>query len=599
MTYEYEQIGEFTREYTVPISQEALDQRIHELTNEVASNAHLKGFRKGRAPRKVISQRYGSAIENDVLEKIVNENCTTILSDEGLQAGWIGRPYLSAPTDAPYTYKVRVETMPKIEIGDLAELTIKRPNVILSDANVREQIDNARTRCIEWYELKGDEIQSKNGDRIWIECQFESEEPEASEADPSSDDVTERKTERFPIVLRLPKNELSESFQEKLIGLKVGEQLEISDEELSNELGMSEDSTPSSTAATVVRIDTGDLPHLGEPLFARPEFRHLLDSMPDTKIESIEELMPIARASIEQNVERTIEQIVENRAMWALAKQHIGSLPREVLRQRFLEGTQIGEENLQTAFMAFRLFDPIVDGETLDQRLLMAQPSANDDSADGDSDSSSEAETESASKTNGEDGLLPESLRVFWTSEVNRAVQRVAFTLTQQALIEQRSIEADQEWVASQIQTKADSVNMVEDQSRAQEYLDYVYGEQHYQDLVTQSLLEQSAKLLLDEATIEDEDVEFDSFLSQSGGEDAEEALAIFKVAPSLPDPEGFVSSVSKPKDDETAEAHAESVNENDEESKTADEAVPDAEGHDADTETKPGIFKKLFKKNG
>ena len=309
--------------------------------------------------------------------------------------------------------------------------------------------------------------------------------------------------------------------------------------------------------------------------------------------------MPIARASIEQNVERTIEQIVENRAMWALAKQHIGSLPREVLRQRFLEGTQIGEENLQTAFMAFRLFDPIVDGETLDQRLLMAQPSANDDSADGDSDSSSEAETKSASKTNGEDGLLPESLRVFWTSEVNRAVQRVAFTLTQQALIEQRSIEADQEWVASQIQTKADSVNMVEDQSRAQEYLDYVYGEQHYQDLVTQSLLEQSAKLLLDEATIEDEDVEFDSFLSQSGGEDAEEALAIFKVAPSLPDPEGFVSSVSKPRDDETAEAHAESVNENDEESKTVDEAVPDAEGHDADTETKPGIFKKLFKKNG
>ncbi len=598
MTYEYEQIGEFTREYTVPISQQALDQRIHELTNEVASSAHLKGFRKGRAPRKVISQRYGSAIENDVLEKIVNENCTTILSDEGLQAGWIGRPYLAAPTDAPYTYKVRVETMPKIEIGDLAELTIKRPNVILSDANVREQIDNARTRCIEWYELKGDEIQSKNGDRIWIECQLDTEQPEGSEADPNSDDLTERKTERFPIVLRMPKNELSESFHEKLIGLTVGDQLEISGEELSNELGMSEDATPSSPLVTVVRIDTGDLPHIGESLFARPEFRHLLDSMPDTKIESIEELVPIARGSIEQNVERTIEQIVQNRAMWALAKQHIGSLPREVLRQRFLEGTQIGEENLQTAFMAFRLFDPIVDGETLDQNLLMAQPSANDDSGDGDSDSTAEAETESASKTNGEDGLLPESLRVFWTSEVNRTVQRVAFTLTQQALIEQRSIEADQEWVASQIQAKADSVNMVEDQSRAQEYLDYVYGEQHYQDLVTQSLLEQSTKLLLDEATIEDEDVEFDSFLSQSGGEDAEEALAIFKVAPSLPDPEGFVSSGSESTDEETADAHTESANKSDEESKLADEVVPKAEGLDADTETKPGIFKKLFKKN-
>ena len=596
MTYEFEQIGEFTREYTVPISQEALDERIHELTNEVASSAHLKGFRKGRAPRKVISQRYGSAIENDVLEKIVNENCSAILSDEGLQAGWIGRPYLAAPEAAPYTYKVRVETMPKIEIGDLTELTIKRPNVILNDEEIKQQIDSARERCIDWYELRGDEIESKSGDRVWVEFQLNSEVSDGSESDAETGAASDRKTERFPVVLRSPRDDVTTAFHAKLLGKKLGDELSASREELKHVFGISEDLTKDSLSVTVARVDTGDLPHLGESLFARPEFRHLLASSPDTKIESIDELMPVVRSSMEEVIEQTTEQVLQNRAMWALAKQHVASIPREVLRQRFLEGTQVGEQNLQTTFMAFRLFDPIVDGEALEQSLLMAQPNAEGDGVDP--ESTSDAETNPESTDNGEDGLLPESLRTFWKSEVNRAIQRVAFTLTQQAFIEQRSIEADQEWVASQIQAKADSVNMVQDQSRAQEYLDYVYGEQHYQELVTQSLLDQATKLLLDEATIEDEDIDFESFSSQPVGEDAEEAIDIFKVAPSLPEPEGLIPGVSKTTDDETDESADQTALQDVSESSSMNQETPETVGHGDEEEAKPGIFKKLFKKN-
>ena len=591
MTYEYDQIGEFTREYTVPISQESLDERVHDLTNEVATSAHLKGFRKGRAPRKVISQRYGSAIENDVLEKIVNENCTNILSEEGLQAGWIGRPYLAAPTDAPYTYKVRVETVPKIEIGDLSELTIKRPNVTLLDADVTTQIDNARARCIDWYELKGDAIQSKNGDRVWIEFPPETEQDENDET-VASDDAN---PERFPVVLLSPKNEIAESFHKRLYGLEVGDQVEVSGEELSNELGISEDAIPSATSASVARIDTGDLPHLGPTLLARPEFRHLVESEPDASIESIEDLLPIARTSMEQAIERTMDQVLQNRAMWALAKRYVKSVPREVLRQRFLESAQGGEQNLQTTYMAFRLFDPIVDGETLDQQLLMAAP--HDHDHDHGDEAHSDSSTEPTSSTNDEDRLLPESLRTFWTGEVNRAIQRVAFTMTQQALIEQRSIEADQEWVASQIQAKADSVHMVNDQSRAQEYLDYVYGEQHYQELVTASLLEQATKLILDEATIEDEDIEFESFFSQPSGEDVEDALDTFKVAPSLPEPEGFISGIEQSSDEESAASQDQSTPTDNELKGKVDEPF-DVESQDGDEGRKPGIFKKLFKKN-
>ena len=604
MTYEYDQIGEFTREYTVPISQEALDQRTYELTNEVASSAHLKGFRKGKAPRKVISQRYGSAIQNDVLEKIVNENCTAILSDEGLQAGWIGRPYLTKPTDAAYTYKVRVETMPQIEIGDLTSLTIKRPNVNLSEEEVRKQINNARERCIDWFELEGEGIESKEGDRVWIELCLASETSTDTEADSDSEDTADSTMERLPIVLRSPKNETSTLLHDKLVGKTLGDQLDILQEELVNEFSFDESAVPESQSVVVARIDTGDLPQLGPSLFGRPEFRHLVDSMSDDKLESIEDLLPIARSSIERAIEQTTEQVLQNRAMWALATQHVSTVPREVLRQRFLEAAQGGEQNIQTMFMALRLFDPIVDGETLDQSLLMANSHSHNHDHDHDHDHDAESgEVGSTSESNGEESLIPESLRTFWTNEVNRAIQRVVFTLTQQALIEQRDLEADQAWVASQIQVKADSVNLVEDQSRAQEYLDYVYGERHYQELITQNLLDQATKLLLEEASIEDEDVDFETFFSQPAGEEAEDALDTFKVAPSLPDPEGFVSATTDTSDETTNELptpsdELESTTSSSESAEETTSSVSDEMTSDADEQNKPGIFKKLFKKN-
>lgn len=597
MTYEYKQIGEFTREYTVPISQEALDQRIHELTNEVASNAHLKGFRKGRTPRKVISQRYGSAIENDVLEEIVNENCSAILSDEGLQVGWIGRPFLATPADAPYTYKVRIETMPKIEIGDLAELTIKRPNINLTDDEVRKQIYYTRERCIEWYELKGDEIQSKQGDRVWIEVPLNSEGTDDQESENASD-VT---SERFPIVLRSPMDDVSKSLHEQLVGLKLNHDLNVSREALSNELDIAEEDLPDSPLVTLVRIDIGDLPHLGESLFARPEFRRLVDSTSDAKIESIADLMPVARRSIEQAIERTTEHVLQIRAMWGLATQHVKSIPREVLRQQFFEDTHVGEQNIQTTFMAFQLFDPIVNGESLDQRLLMAQPHVHDhdDVHDHEHESTTEPDAEQAAATNGENELLPESIQVFWKGEVNRAIQKVAFSLSQKALIEQRGIEADKEWVASQIQAKADSVSMVEDQSRVPEYLDYVYGEQHYQELVNQSLLDQATNLLLEEATIEDEHIDFESLFSQSSSKEIEDALSIFKVAPSLPDPEGLAATSGLGSKAETASnAHSESAIGNADESTPVVEEVVQETAHDDDGESRKGIFQRLFRKN-
>lgn len=586
MTYEFEQIGEFTREYTLPISQDALDAQISELTNEVASNAHLKGFRKGRAPRKVISQRYGSAIENDVIEKIVSENCTEILSEEGLQAAWISRPYLAAPVDSPYIYKVRVETMPQIEIGDLSELTIKRPNVHLNDEEIRKQIDDARELCIDWYELDGDEIESRSGDRVWIEFRQNKDQTEETESVEGDDGEALTQVERFPIVLRSPNDDISELLHEKLVGLKVSDELALSSAELRNELGFIGDEVPNDPIVTVVRIDTGDLPYIGEALVERSEFRYLVTSLEDQIIESVEELMLVARASIEHSIEEKTNEVTQYRAMWALAKRSVASIPREVLRQRFLEDSHLGKENVETTAVAYRMFDPIVNGETLDQWFPTAQPDAVEDNDD------------TPSTGNGQDNAFLEFLRIYWTGEVNRAIQRVAFALTHQALIEQRGIEADQEWIASQIQAQVDNYDLFEERVSREEYLDFVYSDQHYQDLVKQNLSEQALKLLLDEATIEEEDVDFDSFMSKRVEDHAEKPLDSFEVASSLPDPEESMLSATESTEEASTDSESQSDIEISDESTVMDDETIEPMDHDADKKNKSSIFKRLFKKN-
>ena len=552
MTYQFEQIGELTREYSVPVAQEALDERIREATREMATAAHVKGFRKGKTPRSVISQRYGSSIQQDVLQKIVNERCNDIISEDGLRASWVGKPFLVESDDeSAYTFRVRVESMPQVEIGDLSQLQLKKPIVSLTDFDVENLILRAREACIDWYEIKGEEISAQAGDRVTIEYAYDvpPEPPEGKNREVSSADEGERIS--LEIVLRSPRNDAAKNLHAKLLGKKLGDELVVLSEELINEKGDEAPEEPSAVTAIVKKIETGELPQLNQEFLIDSRFRSILNL--NAFLENVDELAPTIRKANEEYIESGAYSLLRMRATSALAKQSVSLIPRETLRQRFIESFEESRETREYQYIANLAFDSVIEGIPLDRKSLFPSTAHEHEHDDGHDHEhhhehdhealSSPAETsvdEHAAETPvpGDENL--ESLRFIerlMSQRLQSAIRNVVLSLTQQAVINQRNLEPDQDWIGQRIKTGIDQARRSFDSKRVQEYTDYAYSEQHYQSLVAQNLSEQTAKMIIDEATVEDEAIPFESFEVRFQEDMTEDLRPFFKVEAKLPDP--------------------------------------------------------------
>ena len=576
MTYEYEQIGEFMREYLVPISQETLDERVRELTSEVASTAHLKGFRKGHTPREVISQRYGGAIKNDVVEKVVEENCREILSDEGLRVGWMARPYQVAADDE-LAFKVRVETLPEIELGDLSEISITRPIVRISNDYVEDRVRTVREQCIDWCELKGEDVKAKLGDRVWLQLEAfdESELDESQDADAIRD--------LSPVMLRSPASEIAEGLHAKLDGTAINERVVISHAELRDVFNLPVFLSPKERTAVVSRVDIGELPLVSPNLVSDYRYFHLLVGDRETPIESLEDLHQVARRSIEQTADMDLEQVLRDRAVWEFAKQQFSKLPRETVRRRYMEAERPeSSDSSSMVLLQFMAFDKIVDGESIDSILKVNAPDA--ESTDDDESSTNDAE--------GESSALPEEFKSFCTNLVDQTVRSFAVQLALEGLIEHRKIEADSEWIEEQIRSAVDRIQLMSTDDDTQQYLDHVYSDENYQRLVSQSLVEQGVKTLMNEITIHEETQDVEEYFESTGQVEDERALNVFPLSDSLPDPEPFVAD-ERNGDDATGEVDAEADTVT-----SSDREISDSNDETHEKPKKVGFFKKLFQKN-
>ena len=575
MTYEFEQIGELTREYTVPITREALNERISTMTSEVATNARVKGFRAGKTPRSVISQRYGPAIEQEVLQKIVNEECSSILEDEALKASWIGRPFLvDSEEDFAHTFRVRVECAPTLEFDDFSELQVKKPVVQISDEHIVTLILEGRRACIDWFDLEGDNIGAKDGDRVWLE--------RTDNASEESDALGGQQ----PVDIRDPSNDTEKDLHEKIRGKKLEDEITLNTAEAQIFL-KNDDFSESELSVTVKRIQIGDLPQLNENLFS--DYRFMSATNVYTRVSSSEELHAAIRNSNEEFIESSTKQIFFERIRMALAKKHISSLPRETLRENYSRKiVRNNQDQQQATFYTFQLFDMVVDGTPLDAIFNADEGEQdqngeiNEPEVEADADESGEGSTDASELQVENRQAALTYMEEYAKSHVKQAVREVAYSFVQGALVEQRNIEADQEWIAARIQESVNSLGSGLDNERMQQQLDYLYSEEHYRQLMMQSIDTQVSELLADEVTIEEETVDFNDFRTQFEAEFEQDLLEAFEIEPIYPMPDAEGNEESSPDIASDQAEESESV---------ADDAAPVEEDGEAEEDLTEETF--------
>src|SRR5690606_41786996 len=115
-------------EFDVQVDAARVKSELVRAYRTVATGARVRGFRPGKAPRKVLSHVYGARIAADVAQRLVDETFPQAVSDHKLQP--VSTPAVEPAKlteNQPFSYKARAETIPQLDAVAYECLEAGRP----------------------------------------------------------------------------------------------------------------------------------------------------------------------------------------------------------------------------------------------------------------------------------------------------------------------------------------------------------------------------------------------------------------------------------------------------------------------------------------
>jgi len=155
-----EDLGSLRKKLTIRVPRETLDEQTEEQYGELRREAQVPGFRKGRAPRRLLEKRFGRDVNETLLSSLVGTSYQVAL--DKIEIKVIGDPLIWAkkkdaevetlvevkeavnllelPTEGPFEFSCEVEVRPEFKLPDIEGIPIEKPVIKVTDENVDDQI---------------------------------------------------------------------------------------------------------------------------------------------------------------------------------------------------------------------------------------------------------------------------------------------------------------------------------------------------------------------------------------------------------------------------------------------------------------------------
>ena len=159
------------RRLTVELPEEGVAREVGSRLDRLVQSVQIPGFRPGKAPMKIVVQRFGAAVREEVVGELVRSSFADALASESLRPA--GDPALDLVESAPgagVRYTAVFEVYPDIRLDDLESIEVRRPVAEVQEADVDRTIDTLRRQRREWREAARG---AQEGDRITFSLQGE------------------------------------------------------------------------------------------------------------------------------------------------------------------------------------------------------------------------------------------------------------------------------------------------------------------------------------------------------------------------------------------------------------------------------------------
>lgn len=155
------------RRLTVGVPATEIDNEVNKRLQQAAKTTRINGFRKGKVPMKVVRQRFGAGVRQEVVGETINRSLQKAFEEQKLRPA--GQPQiepkqLEEGKDLEYT--ATFEVYPEVDLKGIDGVEITRFKAEVTEQDVDDMIDTLRKSQASW---KPAEREARDGDQVNID----------------------------------------------------------------------------------------------------------------------------------------------------------------------------------------------------------------------------------------------------------------------------------------------------------------------------------------------------------------------------------------------------------------------------------------------
>ena len=169
MAVTVETLEKLERKISLSLPLADIQTEVESRLKRLARTVKMDGFRPGKVPMKVVSERYGYSVQYEVLNDKVGEAFASAANEANLRVA--GQPRITEKEGAPEgqaTFDAIFEVFPEVKMGDLTEAEVEKISTEVTDDAIDKTIDILRKQRRTFAQRAADAA-AQDGDRVTVD----------------------------------------------------------------------------------------------------------------------------------------------------------------------------------------------------------------------------------------------------------------------------------------------------------------------------------------------------------------------------------------------------------------------------------------------
>ncbi len=305
----FEKLEKNRAKLTITVAPETFASALTKAYFKTVKRYNVPGFRKGKAPKKVIENMYGEGVfYEDAFELVWGDAYDAALAEHSLTA--VDKPSLDITTIGAsdgVVFTAEVQLKPEVSLGAYKKLEIPEPDFAVKDEDIMAEIEKEREKSARFIEV---ERPVENGDRVVLDYSG-SIDGEKFDGGTAEDQL-----------LVIGSGTFIPGFEDQIVGMKAGEEKDVSvkfpDEYTEPLAGKN-----AVFAVKIKAVQVKELPELDD------EFAKDI-----SEFDTLEELKADKKAKMTEQAEKNRATAIENAALKIASENAIVEIPDVMVEQQ-------------------------------------------------------------------------------------------------------------------------------------------------------------------------------------------------------------------------------------------------------------------------